>query len=424
VVGGPVINPTSTLSEKTIPSVHNLFNKARVNLVLFVHSLGSETLASLPSLRIFQKQGQRMEIQRKSYPQDTIASLTTMMTGHSPSIHGIVNSQWEARDGRRSAYSSNAGPRVFNVNDQLSQAFEGQPLIISGSLDFQMASTLAVNPKNRLGGNNYALFWNEEQSRFESIYEDRVQGLNISAEDLASIFASDERMRSTFDLANKEEYKFLAEIAFLKNMVQQLQDNEIYATFAKDHVPDLLSFSFASLKALKNSGSPKFTAAVQMLDDTILEVFGKLSAIYEGKVSLEVFFLGTPAYEKIAQDTQLKNQLFSLLKDNVNKQIFDQYFPSIYLTSPTGSQEICQRVREEIENEVICTNHFAEIPTLKEYRFVLQDATDDATVFLTVLWMSIIMFLFALAAIWAMCQMELPADSILYRTGAPKQHTS
>jgi hypothetical protein len=118
-----------------------------------------------------------MGIERKSYPQDTISSLTTFMTGFTPSIHGIVSSHWESRNGTfivspslflyssvgpKTAYSSNASPRVFNVNDLLSQAFEGQPLIISGSLDFQMASTLAVNSNNRLGGNNYALFWNHQ----------------------------------------------------------------------------------------------------------------------------------------------------------------------------------------------------------------------------------------------------------------------
>jgi len=99
-----------------------------------------------------------LAIKKVAYPQDTIASLTTLITGHSPSTHGIVNRIWDSIEGVKSAYSAEGKMKIFNVNDQISQSFEGQPLIISASANLQMASALGVNPKSTLG-NNFALYW-------------------------------------------------------------------------------------------------------------------------------------------------------------------------------------------------------------------------------------------------------------------------
>jgi len=329
---------------------------------------------------------------------------------------------------KKTAYEQNSGLRIFNVNDQITQTFEGAPLIIAASTDFQITSTLGVNIHNRFG-NNFALYWNQETSSFENLYDESAQGLNISSAQLLKKFKNNNEVMAVFDLEKKEDFQFLAELEFLQNMVQQLQENEIYSQFTKDNIPDLFSFCFASLKALKqNSDSAKFSFAVQLIDQTLIQVYHKLSTIYDGKISLEVVFLGTPAFEKLAEDKELKTRLFSLLKDSVNKNIFDLYFPSIYLTT-TSNQDLCQRVREEIENEVICTNHFSSVTSVKNYvRSITSveqtDVLDDATAFQTVLWISIILFLAVIAASYSLFQMELPADSILYRTSAPKQHTS
>jgi hypothetical protein len=290
-----------------------------------------------------------------------------------------------------------------------------------------MASALGVNTRNKFG-NNYAMYWNEKTARFENIYQGNAQGLNISAVKLLAKLEKYEHIKNVFDVNIKEDFNFLAELGFLRNMARKLKTNERFTEFVEDNVPDLFSFSFSTLRALKKTAdSGKFAAAVHLLDETIFKVYTQLSALYAGKFSLEVVFQGQTAYEKMAEDEELKAKLFSLLKDNVNKETFDKYFPSIYVTK--SANDVCQRVREEILNEVICTDHQAYRPSVKE--FVLAVAADpvpdynqDATVFQTVLWMSIILFLFAFSAAYALCQMELPADSILYRTSAPKQHTS
>jgi len=216
----------------------------------------------------------------------------------------------------------------------------------------------------------------------------------------------------------------------LKNLVKVLSKNDYFSRLISDKVPDLFAYSFASLKALKlknGVNSPKFSAAMALVDETLLEVFNAISTLYSGKVSFEVVFMGTPAYEKLAEDQQLKNRLLSLLKNNVNKQTFETYFPSIYLQGPSNQVNMCQRVREAIPNEVICTDRTTRVPTIGELASaVSQNAITDtynenATTFQTVLWMSIIMFLFVLGAVSALCYVDLGQDSILSRTTL-KQH--
>jgi len=239
------------------------------------------------------------------------------------------------------------------------------------------------------------------------------------------------RLQLFFDLNSLEDFSFLTEIAFLRNLAEVLSKSGYFSGLINDKVPDLFTYSFSSLKALKMKNgvdSPKFSAAMGLIDETLLQVFKTISSLYSEKVSFEVVFMGTPAYEKLAEDKELKNRLLSLLKDNVNKQTFETYFPSIYLKEPSHQVSICQRVREAIANQVICTDHNTRVPTVAELvAAVSQTVTADtdyneiATTFQTVLWMSIIMLLFVVGAVSSLCYVDLGQDSILSRTTL-KQH--
>jgi len=239
----------------------------------------------------------------------------------------------------------------------------------------------------------------------------------------------DIKTNTVFDLNSSEDLSFLSEIAFLRNLAQVLSNSGYFSGLIKDKIPDLFSYSFGSLKALKMKNgvdSPKFSAAMGLIDETLLQVFKTISSLYSEKVSFEVVFMGTPAYEKLAEDKELKNRLLSLLKDKVNKQTFETYFPTIYLQEPSHQVSMCQRVREAIANQVICTDHNVRVPTVAELVNAVSDnaVTDyyeNATTFQTVLWMSIIMVLFVYGAIASLYYVDIGQDSILNRTTL-KQH--
>jgi len=429
MIGGPIINTAFSLDENVVPTSHNLFNKAKGNFAIFVNSIGSDVISSFPSLKILQQPGQQLKIKKVAYPEDTIATITTIMTGQTPSTHGIVNKEWNAQQsGAKVAYSSDAQVKIFNMNDQFTQSFEAQPLIISASSNFQMASALGVNSRNNFG-NNYAIYWNEEIADFDNIYNS-YHRFNYSYASLVKKFKSDVSL-SEFDVNLPEDFYFLAEIEFLQNMIKVIENDKILLSLINDKVPDFFSFSFASLKNLKaknDVGSTKFAVAINLLDSTLLDVITKLNSLYSEKLAVEIFFLGTPAAEKLSEDVPLKATVFSALKGSVNKALFDAYFPSIYLKKVKDQEGICHRVREEILNEVICTDHKSHVPSLSELVRATQSTStevgdtplDTATTFQTVLWVSIILVLAVIASVYAVFAIQVN-DSMLYRA-TPKQH--
>jgi len=394
------VNSEILLNEKIISS--NLFNKAKANLIVFVDSIGSDDLNMKLKLT---ENGNRIKLNRVAYPQDTIATLSTFMTGVTPSVHGIVGSLWENEDGSFEAFSGTAGAKILNINDQMTQTFEGEPLIISASGNYQMTSAMGVNSRN-VFGNNFNLYWSDKRANFDNVnYRANNFGLNVSKEQILNTF------QGAFE--TKEEFFFVAELAFLKNMVNQLE-NEHFISFVNDKIPDLFSFSFASLKNLKaTSDARKFEAAVQLLDQTLIEVVNKLSTLYSGKATVEIVFLGNSASEKLAKNTQLKNQVLSVLGQDVDQESFNAHFPSIYLKDSTQQQAVCSRVRQEIEHEVFCPDSaFAFTPISPFVSALEQNGTTPttsykATTFQTVLWMSIIMILFVLGAVYSIAAVSL-----------------
>jgi len=224
---------------------------------------------------------------------------------------------------------------------------------------------------------------------------------------------------------------FVAEIAFLKNLVNQLE-SEHFVALVNDKVPDLFAFSFASLKTIKaNSEASKFSAAMKLFDNTLTAVVSKLSALYSGKVTIEIVFLGKSASEKLALDTKLKSTLFAILKQDVNRQSFDATFPSIYLANSAPKRVLCSKVRQEISQEVFCPDTAVDVPIMNA--FVTSLAADNGTVptyqaattFQTVLWMSIIMILAVYGAIYAIAYvaMAVPIDPWL-QVRDTKEHQS
>jgi predicted AlkP superfamily pyrophosphatase or phosphodiesterase len=119
-------------------------------------------LNQLPELKVLNLAGKRMNIARVGYPQDNIATLATLVTGQTPSVHGIVNKEWFSSNGAMKAYRSKALPQSASFVDIVSQAFEGKSLTVSGSADYQMAAALGAHQYLRAQNpswNNYASSW-------------------------------------------------------------------------------------------------------------------------------------------------------------------------------------------------------------------------------------------------------------------------
>ena len=102
LLGTPVMNPQT--SRTSFPT-SNIFQKDRANLLVVLESVGSgliailhvclyehlDLLAQIPELKVLKQSGQKFKLNKSFYPEDAVASLTTLFTGYGPSVHGVVS---------------------------------------------------------------------------------------------------------------------------------------------------------------------------------------------------------------------------------------------------------------------------------------------------------------------------------------------
>jgi len=465
VVGGPVINKNS--ARDSLP-VGSIFDKAPANLLVVVDSVGQdivsryETVFPTP-LRVLEG-GQKMKLTKVAYPQDSIASLATIATGNTPSVHGIVNKQWRNEQGVAfSAYKAQALPAVGSVFDIISQVFEGKSLIVSTSADYQMASALGLHQYLHAGNvqsNKIGFYYNNDIQQYDSLYHgvsaefplrlssvallERMATRTFSLENVHDkvrfvpetleffVDMPSGNVECIFDLNKKEDFLFFAEIEFTYAVLAQLQSSSLVS----DSTPDMLSFAFSSLKGVQTrygKNSQQLIAALAILDSVLVDVISKVNTMYNNKLATEVVFLGSSAFTSIQNMNVLRDAVFKNVKNIVNPTVFNTYFPVIYGTT----NNICEKVKMAVEDfpemqlEAVCP--YAEPLILRDIRFVRQsnnsnnntNGGDDypfAVAFQIVLWISIILALSLAAIIYAICFMDVGADSSLYRTANPKFH--
>jgi len=102
----------------------------------------------------------------EAYPADSIARLTSVLTGSNPSKHGIIQRTWYDRDQGAivKAYSNPAtGARAATLIDLVTAAFAGNALIVSSAASRMHATALAAKSAAIPDvSNNHALFWDRE----------------------------------------------------------------------------------------------------------------------------------------------------------------------------------------------------------------------------------------------------------------------
>jgi hypothetical protein len=371
---------------------------------------------------------QKITINQKYYPQDSVATLTTLITGYSPSDHGIVAKHWASPNGGiQKAYYAGALPEIQNFVDVLSRLYEGIPLTISASSDFQFSSTLSASQElaaNQPNANNYGFYW--DGKCFASVHPNKKAPFKVCKSNITEILVhSDfpglfvEEETGTFEfnnikfkLSKKSDLLFLAEISFVAQMIQLLEEGT-FQTLIKDSTPDMFSFTFASLKALKKSESgEKYQAALDLIEQVVKQTFESFSLFYDRRVTGEVIVLNMAETEE-----EDKMAVYSLVKNNVqSKELFSQFFPSLFLTDIFQFSDVCLRLKSEV-------NHLFDVHCpLADFTLrydLLQNGTTpgtpDVATFQIVLWMSIILVLTTYAIIYSIYSMEVGGDSYIYR---------
>lgn len=445
LVGTPILNPQA--SRESFPQ-GNIFEKDRANIMFVVDGVGSETIQSIPQLKTLKQSGQKLSIVKRYYPQDNVASLTTIFTGYGPSAHGVVNKTWTSPQGKSVAYSNlQSSPQTANLADVVSQSFAGKSLIVSASSDSQLTSIFGVNQfaNKHLSTNSFGYYWNEKTNSFKNIYSSAINIPSTKQNLLEAIAARVYQLRNkgdrvkysndqiavdfptenihvVFDLAVKEDFLLFAELELVHSIVASLQSPAM-KVLVDDSVPDLFTFAFSAIKGLQaryGKDSTQVTAALLILDGTLSKAVSDFKILY-GRVAVEIAFVGVPAYTKVQESAsaQTKADVYSVIKTQIkNKDLFNAAFPVIYADNvETACQTLKTQGFSTLDNlDLTCPTKRLSLSgkNLKETRSISDSQNyPDYASFNIILWTSIILILAVYGAVYPIFSMSGGNDSFL-----------
>jgi len=250
--------------------------------------------------------------------------------------------------------------------------------------------------------------------------------------DLAS-----KNIHAVFDIGGQEVYGFFTEMYFIRNLLTQIQHNTDYSNLITDSYPDLFSFAISSLKGISTfygKDSVQFKAAVYIMDATISQAIEAFQGAYNNKISCEIVLLAPSQDQVMNENKNEKNNLFKKINNFVQKDILDAYFPSIYLKKGVNRNEACDYLQAATDYEVHCFD-----PADYSYsEFFIHQSTnnsnssnstngsvfdeDHVARYQTSIWVPVILILALIAIVYAMANMDVGADSMVYRSSNSKPH--
>jgi len=459
-LGGPVINPNvyeNAAFKKALPQ-GNIFDKDVANLLVVFDSLGSD-IVDPKELKMLQAASIN-NLVRDNYPSDTITTLASLFSGYPSSSHGIVSQKWSPRKGIEvEAYKSVEGiPAIENIGDAYTINYEGQNLVFSVSSDFQYVSAVSVNQfvqGDRNHWKNYGFYFDEFNSRMESIYgaEDfrlmnmlksamdiaqsiiaqpftlpsNSDSLQFNGETLVTVTLNSKNIVAEYDISVPEVSRFFIEVEMVRTMLAEMRSNANIQASINDNIPDLFSVAFSSLKGIQKvygKDSAQLKACICIIDELIASAIQEISTMYGGKLSVELVFLGESAVEQIQSNQEMKTSFFHryssvLLNHGVNQDQLDESFPYVYLTFKDyeNRNEICSVFQSSSDYEVICNEDFEMMTYVDTFERQTNGTvvTVDAPIYQICLWTAVVLILAVIAAVYALYNMDIGADSMIYR---------
>lgn len=410
------------------------FNNPKANL-MFV--LDSTTIATGELVHT---------VSSESYPDETLTILNSILTGATPSQHGIIGDAWINKEtGEKvSAFESwcpsRSGSRSASLQDVFGLAHGGRSLVLSYASKLAVARTLSTKPfLLKPTSTNYGFFWNGRA--FESVYTDKtkytasfddlldtltqLQGsVSLSGGDLA---VNVEGQQIFLNLAEPTVTALFAEASYALFLTNALTTNEELKALVADGVADFFSFGF-SIKDLQNKygkESSEMKAASMLIESVIAAVSEKLSTLYQGKLLAEVIYLGSSAEAAGVERQQIIEKTRSTLISQIADEDLAAFYPEVYLNKELQSEqkeEACsflQQVLSPAEVEVHC------LPDPSAFRSLRADLgnssgdgdgklDDEIAIFQIVLWSSIALIFATFWAAAVMFTIDASKDTMLY----------
>eukprot|EP01133_Synstelium_polycarpum_P017930 gene17930-21388_t len=405
----------------------SLFNKPKLNLFFSMNSVNS---ADLKDTLTFIKKDSVINVDKSFYPMDSVAELTTLAAGVTPEEHGIVGASWMNENGKKvNAYSTGANSRSLkaNVADVFSQTFKGQSLILTASSSQQFVAATGVHAQAKFAhGNSFEYDTTQSASETESmLYTSEFTKFFLPSGWTAKLSNGELTINNgevsiVVSIDQAATKAFLSELAFLARTTKNLTKKGAFNGAVSDSVPDLFSFNFASMTALR--GKPFFAFAVAMADQAMQSTYEQLSGLYGGRVACELVIM--PAVAPVDE------ALHKIVRDSVSVHIASADLPNIYLKSYSKAQrqEICSKVEQSVDssNKVHCVQGHSKTTIIDDGGAGNGSTppppstlanTNKVAAFQIFLFFPIFWVLFAIAGIILMMGISADAqkDTLLYR---------
>jgi len=274
-----------------------IFFDQNSNLFISVEGLGQGNLKHISKPQFFNEK--LISLQTPSYPEDSLSTLTSIVTGTDFSNHGIIGHSWESPIGPVQAYSSNGDCQVPKLTDLLTNS-RGDMNILSVSSDFQLAAALA--PHHELNKKyNFAYYVSEKG--LQNLYTNEVV---FTTKDIKTNVA--DLTTKGFNMKNIEDFHFASEIFIIRN---------VFSLLPQENRNAFISISFASIKDLAiryGSSSKQLKSALQILDSELAELQQNLNKQFP-TVTTEIVGLKSSTLEHTTK-TQARQLRSTLNNDN------------------------------------------------------------------------------------------------------------
>jgi len=271
----------------------DLFSSPAVNFLVALEAVTPEMLENART--VFLGAGddaQRTTITKEAYPNDSLTTLTNILTGEEPSTHGIMGHSWKVgRSVSVLAYSDNGNCLYPKILDRVAVASEGDARIMSVSSSKQMAAALGMHTELKSDHpewNAESLYFSKERGLVD-LYTDRVVA------DLVLIRTHAKDLSMT--LTTSAGYALAAEL----KAIAMLPSRVAAMTSAGSDIPDFVSVGVSSIKELAKTfgaNSPQVIDGLRMLDLALMKAQKEIEAMYtQGALISEVITLSSTTDE-------------------------------------------------------------------------------------------------------------------------------
>eukprot|EP01087_Luapelamoeba_hula_P002993 TRINITY_DN1281_c0_g1_i1.p1 TRINITY_DN1281_c0_g1~~TRINITY_DN1281_c0_g1_i1.p1 ORF type:complete len:536 (-),score=72.89 TRINITY_DN1281_c0_g1_i1:70-1596(-) len=401
----------------------NFFSSPKAS-VMFVLDADSQSLAAMDSASSVPHQS----VASQSFPQDGASILNTILTGASPSKHGIVQNSWF---NTKAGLSVNAfeswcpgmsGARSASLQDITGLAHSGRSLVLSFASDLSTSRALATKPfLLKETAQNYGMFF--DGSSFATVYPERVMQLDFAspAELLASY-----PLPSALDQSVEEVAALISEVAFVMALPDRLNSDANLKALVDDSTPDYYSFAFSGLKAIRTkygASSTEYAAALALVDAAIAKMVNFVESAYPSQTLVSLVALPVPT---VPEHLNVIVEKASVTLENMLAVSVDNHFPQLYFAASVTSEQretacaMLSEVLAGVDAQVYClpmSDAFAAKSSLSRRQDVAEEeatADDEYSSFQIVLWSAVGLIHLTLAACGLMWTIDASGDTMIY----------